>query len=47
MDIIKRLHEELNLDYKYLILGIFGNDEEVDKITFEDNEKVIFSSKLY
>ena len=43
----KLFQDKLNLDYKYLILGIFDNDEEVDKITFEDNEKVIFSSKLY
>lgn len=38
----KLFQDKLNLDYKYLILGIFDNDEEVDKITFEDNEKVTF-----
>lgn len=43
----KLVQDQIDLDYKNIILGVFNNDEESEKITFEDNELISYYLENY
>lgn len=43
----KLINDGINLDYKYLILGVFDNDTEKENVTFEENENISLYLESY
>ena len=43
----KLINDGIDLDYKYLIFGIFDNDTEKENVTFEENENISLYLESY
>lgn len=43
----KLINDGINLDYKYLLFGIFDNDIEKENVTFEENETISLYLETY